>query len=216
MPDLEVDLFFSFRSPWSYYGAWQMYDLQHEYALKVNLRVVNPIYIRYNEFFEKAHETWRPYLFTDLMRYSEYRGLPIGMPNPDPINTNLAADDPGHLVLMLSPLGIAAEAAGRGIEFAREVSGLVWSGKVDGWDQGDHLDLAAQRAGLALSDLQQWVGNNAEHWPTQLQANDAELQTHHWGVPTMLFQGEPFFGQDKIELLLWRMKQKGLRKRVDR
>ena len=29
-------------------------------------------------------------------------------------------------------------------------------------------------------------------------------------VPTMVFQGEPFFGQDKIELLLWRMQQKGL------
>jgi len=26
----------------------------------------------------------------------------------------------------------------------------------------------------------------------------------------MVFQGEPFFGQDKIELLLWRMQQKGL------
>jgi hypothetical protein len=29
----------------------------------------------------------------------------------------------------------------------------------------------------------------------------------------MVFQGEPFFGQDKIELLLWRMQQKGLEKR---
>ena len=41
-------------------------------------------------------------------------------------------------------------------------------------------------------------------------ANDSALEEHHWGVPTMVFQGEPFFGQDKIELLLWRMQQKGL------
>lgn len=26
----------------------------------------------------------------------------------------------------------------------------------------------------------------------------------------MAFEGEPFFGQDKIELLLWRMRQEGL------
>ena len=213
MSDFEVDLFFSFRSPWSYYGAWQMYELQQEYAVTVNLRVVNPIYIRYNDFFDKIHEKWRPYFFTDLLRYSEYRGLPIGMPRPDPINTDLPAEDPGHLVLMLNPLGIAAQAAGRGIEFAREVSAIVWDGKVDGWDQGSHLEGAAQRAGLELSALNRWVDDNADNWPAQLLANDTALEEHHWGVPTMLFEGEPFFGQDKIELLLWRMQQKGLQKR---
>jgi 2-hydroxychromene-2-carboxylate isomerase len=213
MPNMEVDLFFSFRSPWSYYGAWQMHQLQSEYALTVNLRVVNPIYIRYNEFFGNSHEKWRPYFLTDLMRYSEYRNLPIGMPRPDPITEGLSADDPGHLVLLLNPLGIAAEAAGKGIEFAREVSGIVWDGQTDGWDQGDHLEQAALRAGLQLSELQLWTKDHEDSWPAQLQANDAELETHHWGVPTMLFEGEPFFGQDKIEILLWRMKQKGLQKR---
>lgn len=213
MSEYEVDLFFSFRSPWSYYGAWQMYDLQQEYALRVNLRVVNPIYIRYNDFFNKAHEKWQPYFLTDLLRYSEYRGLPIGTPRPDPINVELAADDPDHLVLKLNPLGIAAGPAGRGIEFAREVSAIVWDGRIDGWDQGDHLRLAAERAGLELPVLEQWVSDNDSEWRQQLLANDTALEEHHWGVPTMVFDGEPFFGQDKIELLLWRMQQKGLAKR---
>jgi 2-hydroxychromene-2-carboxylate isomerase len=110
----------------------------------------------------------------------------------------------------LSPLGLAATAAGRGIEFAREVSTIVWDGQVDGWDQGDHLNLAAQRAGLELPALQQWVTDNDDLWRQQLLANDSALEEYHWGVPTMVFQGEPFFGQDKIELLLWRMQQKGL------
>jgi hypothetical protein len=29
----------------------------------------------------------------------------------------------------------------------------------------------------------------------------------------MAFQGEPFFGQDRIELLVWRLKQHGLAER---
>ena len=210
MAEHEVDLFFSFRSPWSYYGARLMYDLQQEYVLRINLRVVNPIYIRYNEFFDRAPEQWKPYFLTDLLRTSEYREIPIGMPRPDPINTDLPADDPGHLVLKLSPLGIAAEAAGRGIEFARELSAIIWDGQIDGWDQGDHLSQAAERAGLELPVLEKWVSDNADEWPQQLAANDAALEEHHWGVPTMVFNGEPFFGQDKIELLLWRMQQKGL------
>ena len=36
----------------------------------------------------------------------------------------------------------------------------------------------------------------------------------HWGVPTMVFAGEPFFGQDRIELLVWRMQQHGLSRRA--
>ncbi len=35
----------------------------------------------------------------------------------------------------------------------------------------------------------------------------------HWGVPTFVFENEPFFGQDRIDLLLWRMQGKGLTKR---
>ena len=35
----------------------------------------------------------------------------------------------------------------------------------------------------------------------------------HWGVPTMAFKGEPFFGQDRIDLLVWRLKQHGLAER---
>jgi hypothetical protein len=29
----------------------------------------------------------------------------------------------------------------------------------------------------------------------------------------MVFEGEPFFGQDRFDLLLWRMKQRGLEPR---
>jgi 2-hydroxychromene-2-carboxylate isomerase len=32
-------------------------------------------------------------------------------------------------------------------------------------------------------------------------------------VPTFVFKGEPFFGQDRIDLLLWRLKQNGLETR---
>ena len=37
--------------------------------------------------------------------------------------------------------------------------------------------------------------------------------TDHWGVPLMTFRGETFYGQDRIETLLWRMRDQGLLKR---
>jgi hypothetical protein len=32
-------------------------------------------------------------------------------------------------------------------------------------------------------------------------------------VPTFVFENEPFIGQDRIELLIWRMQSKGLTRR---
>ena len=35
----------------------------------------------------------------------------------------------------------------------------------------------------------------------------------HYGVSLMVFDGEPFFGQDRFDQLVWRMTQKGLVRR---
>ena len=35
----------------------------------------------------------------------------------------------------------------------------------------------------------------------------------HGGVPNAVFRGEPFWGQDRIEALVWRMEQNGLTRR---
>ena len=47
-----------------------------------------------------------------------------------------------------------------------------------------------------------------------IEANEtAQTAAGHWGVPLFVFEGEPFFGQDRIDHLLWRMKQHGLKAR---
>ena len=215
MKSLEIDFFFSFRSPWSYLAVPRMLELQRDYTAKVSLRVVDPIYIRYNEFFDKVHEKWLSYFLVDLIRHVEYLGMPLGPPRPDPINSDLPADSPGHPVLQLNPLGIAAEALGKGVEFAREISAMVWDGTVDGWNTGGHIEEATERAGLTLSAIEKWIADNAAQWPEELAANNAALEEHHWGVPTMVFNNEPFFGQDRIELLRWRLEKNGLQRRTE-
>lgn len=213
MKSLEVDFFFSFRSPWSYFAATKLLPIQQAYAVDIHLRVVDPMCIRIPDFFERAHEKWKPYFLTDLIRSSEYFDIPIALPRPDPIDESLPFDSPQHLVLQLNPLGIAAQQAGRGLAFAQAISAMVWDGSIDGWNTGEHLAQATQKAGLDLLQLQQWLDNNQTQWPDLLASNNTALEQHHWGVPTMLFNGEPFFGQDKIDQLLWRLKQKGLQPR---
>jgi 2-hydroxychromene-2-carboxylate isomerase len=32
---------------------------------------------------------------------------------------------------------------------------------------------------------------------------DALSESGHWGVPTMVYGGETFFGQDRVDVLTW-------------
>jgi len=135
-------------------------------------------------------------------------------PIPDPIDQNpttLAIGTEQPLARRLGRLGIAAVERGRGFEFCSEVATLLWGGVVTDWDQGGHLAEAAGRAGLDLSDLEAATAADPERYEALLAENDRALRTAgHWGVPTMVFEGEPFFGQDRFDALVWRMKQRGL------
>ena len=86
--------------------------------------------------------------------------------------------------------------------------------RAENWHEGNHLAEAAQRAGLDLAELDAEAVADAEALDAEIHANQAALEAGgHWGVPTLVFEGEPFFGQDRIEMALWRMQQKGLQKR---
>ncbi|NNC72944.1 MAG: 2-hydroxychromene-2-carboxylate isomerase, partial [Sphingomonadaceae bacterium] len=70
------------------------------------------------------------------------------------------------------------------------------------------------RAGLDMAELDGEATRDAEALDAEVEANQAALEeAGHWGVPTLVFEGEPFFGQDRIDVAMWRMKQKGLEKR---
>jgi len=64
------------------------------------------------------------------------------------------------------------------------------------------LDLAELDRALEGGDQLQEVEENQR----------ALAQAGHWGVPTMVVRGEPFFGQDRIETLRWRLDQFGVAK----
>lgn len=210
---LSADLYFSFRSPYSYLAIGKYRQIAGAYDLTINLRPVYPIAIRDPGFFERESPLWLPYLIRDIRRVAEYNDLPLALPQPDPIVMNLqtreiAAEQP--LIRPITYLGVEAARQGRGVEFADEVSSMIWGG-VENWNSDENMTAACERAGLVLSDLQSAVDGNAAGYEAEIAANDAALEkSGHWGVPTLVFQDEPFFGQDRIDIALWRMKQAGL------
>lgn len=211
---LNVDLYWSFRSPYSYIVLPRIINLRANFDVAVDLRVVHPAAIRNPSYFARMDPIARPYFMKDSARAAAFHGMPFRRPVPDPIEQDPVTLVPAvhqPLAQYLGHLGIAATQRGRGLEFCHEVSVLLWDGRTDGWHQGQHLADAAVRAGLDLKDLESVTAANPQLCEDKLAENDRLLRAAgHWGVPTMVFDQEPFFGQDRFDVLVWRMKQRGM------
>lgn len=209
----EVDLFWSFRSPYSYLATGRIVALERDWDLTVNVRPVLPLAVRDPSFFSPANRKRSAYIRIDAPRVAAMAGIPFRWPRPDPIVQDLEtltiAEEQPH-IFRLTRLGAAAAAAGRGLPFIDLVSDLIFGG-TEGWNEGEHLADATLRAGLDLAELDAAVAEDPAKWDAVIEANQAALDASgHWGVPTLVFEGEPFFGQDRIEMCLWRMREKGL------
>jgi 2-hydroxychromene-2-carboxylate isomerase len=190
-----VDVFWSFRSPYSYLVTPDLLKLRDDYDVEVKLRPVLPIALRASQtLFSPGQEAKPRYIFLDCLRRAQYLGMNIEQP----------------YIYRLTALGIEAERRGKGIDLAFAVSHLIFGGTKD-WDRGDRLKQAVASTGLDLDDLEDAIARY--DYLSEIEQNQKMLEdAGHWGVPTMVFQGEPFFGQDRIDTLRWRLDQFDLRK----
>lgn len=209
-----VDLFWSFRSPYSYLVVPRLMELERDFDARVNVRPVLPIAVRQPEFFAHADPLWTSYLMRDCVRSAEFAGMTLRWPRPDPVVMDFATrtyprEQP--YIHRLTRLGQLASERGFGLPLLREVSHLIWSGETDGWHEGDHLARAVARAGGDLAEMDAVQEAEAERLDAAIKANEADQRLGgHYGVPLMVYDGEPFFGQDRYDQLVWRMQQKGM------
>lgn len=210
----EIDVYYSFRSPYSYLASPDLVRLKQDYLVDVNLRVILPIAVRAPDYFRPGNEQWARYIQLDWPRRAEFLGLPHVWPDPDPIVQDLetlkvAADQP--YIFWLSKMAVEAQRRGRGPEFTYHVSRSIFGGTKN-WNAPENLGTAVKAAGLDLAELESAIasGNHLE----EIDSNQIALEkSGHWGVPTFVFRGEPFFGQDRVDLLRWRLTKEGIAKR---
>lgn len=213
---LHVDLFWSFRSPYCYLAGLRLVRLAETHDVAIALRPVMPLVFRYPDYMPSLPKPYGRYFERDVVRVAEYLGESLIGPDadPDPVAmdpaTGKAMPEQPH-IFRLTRLGVEAERQGRGLAFARAVSCLIFGHDGRGWNQGDRMADALVDAGFDLTAMDRAVAETTARLDAVIAENGRALEAAgHWGTPTMVFEGEPFFGQDRIELLVWRMKQRGL------
>jgi 2-hydroxychromene-2-carboxylate isomerase len=217
---LGYELFWSFRSPYSYMIAPRLVRLELEFDVAGVIRPVYPLAVRTPEFFETRDPLWFRYFMTDIHREAAFLGLPFRWPRPDPVAFDPATrtypkEQP--YIHDLTHRGVVAAEQGRGLAYLSEVSRVIWSGETDNWPEGDHLDEAARRAGLDPLALKTVAAGEAARLAAVVDANQvAQREAGHYGVPMIAFNGEAFFGQDRFDQFKWRLEQEGLQRRESR
>jgi len=212
--DANVDLFWSFRSPYSYLAMPGALRLERDFRVKLRFRPVLPLAVRDPSFFSPDNVKRAKYIRLDWPRRAEMLGVPHVWPSPDPIvqdmqTYKIAGEQP--YIYRLTHLGVEAERRGHGLAFAYEVSRLIFGGTRD-WHLGEHLAQASQGAGLDLASMDAAIADPASHRAAVEENQDALAKAGHWGVPTFVFEGEPFFGEDRIDTLRWRLGKHALQR----
>jgi 2-hydroxychromene-2-carboxylate isomerase len=189
-----VDYYFSLQSPWAYIGHQSFRDVVGTYDLKVHHKPV----VLVDLFSEtgglplaKRHPARQRYRMVELQRWRDKRGLRFKL---QPANWPFAARLADGLV-------IAAVEAGHDPDpFLRRAFAGVWEDELNLADEATLVQLADQSGlpGRALLERSRSddIGKIYE------QNRQDALAADVFGSPAYVLDGEVFWGQDRIELLV--------------
>lgn len=197
-----IDVYISLNSPWSYLGWQRFRGLVARYGLTV---AVKPT--RFTDVFavtgglplpKRAPER-RAYRMMELKRWRDRLGLPIAL---EP-KTFPSDETPGVRLL------IAATLQGHdGVRLAEEIGKALWELE-QSIAAPDVLAAAAKRAGIdAVAVLAS--APPAAALDAAWDANTAEaIKRGVFGAPSFVLpDGEIFWGQDRLDLLDWRLSKR--------
>jgi 2-hydroxychromene-2-carboxylate isomerase len=188
-----IDYFFTLSSPFAYLGHRAFLDLAARHGAEVRYRpVALPTVFEHTGGvpLPQRPKARQDYRFVELRRWRDRRGVPLNLrPKHFPTNPTLA----DRAAIALAEAG--ADPAG----YMEAVFRALWAEERDIADRAvlaELLQAAGQDAGAVLEAAE------SDSMAAIHKANtDAAIAGCVIGAPTYVLEGEPFWGQDRIELL---------------
>lgn len=189
-----INTYYDYGSPFAYFVV----DRLEETARRCDAAVSwKPIVLRQLSNFT---ERWpysaskRAYVMVDGARSAEFYGIPLQMPQPFPVRSELAL----RAALVAQVDGFFA--AYHGIVFR-----AAWA---EQQDIGEPTVLAACIARAGADPEAVLVRAEAPDTSARLATLTAEAESRGvFGVPTMVVGDELFWGADRLDMLAWRLGQ---------
>lgn len=193
-----IDFYFACPSPWSYLAVEELKRVADAHERSIAFKPID-VGRSWSEAGSGQPLGNRPqvlqdYRLVELPRWAAWRGVPLNS-EPEHFPT------PFH---MSSGVIIAARQEGTDVyALTRALMRGCWADELDISD-GDTVAKIADGVGLDGAAL--LAASEAPAVADELSANtDAALAAGAWSVPSFVVDGELFFGQDRLEMIAWRL-----------
>ncbi len=191
---VQCELWYSFRSPYSYLALEQIEAVLAPYDIPLVLHAVPPLVQR----GAQMPSVKRFYIVRDAKREADRLHIPFGEVC-DPLGTGTD-----------NCIAIAhwAEQKGAQLAFAKSAARAIWS---EARDMAEYVDLkyVVERAGLSWEEAKAALGNpDAAKWANVAATDMAVFNL--WGVPSIKCGDFVTWGQDRLPLLADRLRRNAL------
>ena len=191
-----IDYYFSTSSPWTYLGSGRFIEIARKVGATVNVYPVDfgPIFAQSGGLpLPKRAPQRQAYRMMELKRWRDYLGIPIVL---EPANFPLTAPLAAYTIIAARETGADALALSDALLTA------LWRDDRNLGDP-DEVVAVANSVGLDGHALVNAAPGYAERFKadTEKAAAEGVFGAPSWKLP----DGEIFWGQDRIELLRWRL-----------
>jgi len=190
----EIKMYSDYKSPFAYLAFDPAFELEKKY--RVRIRWI-PFQLRVKGKGERSvySEYKARYSYLDARRWAKPRGLIIKGP--------LKVYD--TRVALIG--GLFAEKHGRLIEYSRKAFEMFFKREFEA-DQPDAVSALLESLGMSGEEYREYLnGSGAVDYQN---AQDEAASDHIFGVPIFVYEGEPFWGHDRIPTLEERLAESKL------
>jgi 2-hydroxychromene-2-carboxylate isomerase len=193
----EIKMYSDYKSPFAYLAFDPAFALEKKF--RIRLRWI-PFQLRIKGKGERSQysEYKARYSYLDARRWAKPRGLTIKGP--------LKVYDTTPALIG----GLFAEKHGRLLDYSRKAYELFFRREFEA-DQPDAVAAVIASLGLDAAVFRDYLADEGAR--AYQRAQDEAAADHVFGVPLFIFEGEPFWGHDRIPVLEQRLTEAGLAKK---
>ena len=200
MAEKFIDYYDSMSSPWTYLGHLRFMDLTRRFGLRVNHKPMDLLKVWSVSGglpLKQRAQQRQAYRHQELRRWRELLNLPCNL------------EPAYHPVADRRACYMAIAAMRQGLDWSALSHALLRAVWVEDRNIADHVTLAAIANENGMDGKALLAATEDAAVKTEYESNTEEaIRLGVIGAPLYVFDGELFWGQDRLQMLEWRLTQK--------